>query len=284
MKKSAAVIFLSLMVLPFHTVFPEASKKPVPCSALPLKFDLPKKINRAFTYGENLLYSIKYQFVAAGQATLEVSSGPLINCRPTYKFNSTARSASFIDNFFMVRDFNSSTSDKDSLLSFFFHQNLREGGYRVIRNTSLDYGTGQYLYQKERKGKVTKQNGPVTEPGFDVLSAFYYIRTLPLELGAEYDVKVFSDGSIYHLKLKVHPKFEDVKVPAGTFECIRIEPKVVGDAIFKAKGGGMTIWLTSDDRRMPVLIRSKVAVGAFDAELRKFDTPQIDMVNEKVPS
>ena len=63
---------------------------------------------------------------------------------------------------------------------------------------------------------------------------------------------------------------EKIKVRAGEFECLKVTPFVVGDAIFKASDGKMTIWMTNDAYRMPVLIRSKVAVGAFDAELFKF--------------
>jgi hypothetical protein len=104
----------------------------------------------------------------------------------------------------------------------------------------------------------------------DMLSSFYFTRTLELRAGGEYSFDVFSDGDVFPLKVIVDKKIEKVKVEAGEFECLKITPLIVGDAIFRAKEGKMTIWLTNDERKMPVLIRSKVAVGAFDAELASY--------------
>ena len=101
-------------------------------------------------------------------------------------------------------------------------------------------------------------------------NATRHTRTLPLLPGKEYSVDVFSDAEVYSLAIHVGDKIETVSVPAGKFNCIRVEPTIRGDAIFKAREGRMTIWLTNDERRMPVLIRSRVAVGSFDAELVKF--------------
>lgn len=255
------------------------------CTPKPQKISLPTKpIAVPFTAGEKCTYAIKYEFVVGGEATLEIHEGPLINCRRTFQITSMAKSNSFVDSFFTVRDFNSTVVDRDVLNSYSFHQNLHEGGYKVIRTTTHDYVTGKFTYVREKNGNKSVKDGDLPGPIFDILSAFYYTRTLPLELGQEYQIRVFSDGDSYDLKVKVHPKFEDITVEAGRFECIKIEPKVIGDAIFKARDGQMYIWLTSDDRRLPVLIRSKVAIGSFDAELRRFDTPKNDMVNEKVPS
>lgn len=231
---------------------------------------LPAHENNAFNVGERLRFIIKYEFIKAGNATMDVNEGPLINGYPTYHFESKAESTNFIDKFFKVRDVNSSTVDKRSMASLFFHQNLREGNYHVIRNTTLDYTTRTYTWEKTYKGKVTQDTGSISQPLEDILSAFFYIRTMPLELNKEYSVTVFSDKDTFPLKVKVFPKTEKIRVPAGKFECLRIEPLIVGDAIFKAKGGSMIIWLTNDDKKMPVLLRSKVFIGAFDAELLEY--------------
>jgi hypothetical protein len=183
---------------------------------------------------------------------------------------SVARSNSFVDALFRVRDFNASQVDEASLASVAFHQNLREGHYRVVRNTTINYSLRQYTFEKNYKEKTTRREGPVNEPASDILSSFYYTRTLPLEPGNEYSFSVFSDGDVYPMKVVVDPKIEKVRVDAGEFMCLKVYPQVVGDAIFKASDGKMIIWLTNDDHKMPVLIRSKVAIGAFDAELTTF--------------
>lgn len=233
---------------------------------------LEAKPNNAFAPGEKLTFDIKYEFITAGTATMNVLRGPVINGRPTLHIESNAQSNGFVDSFFKVRDFNASTIDESSLYSLNFHQNLTEGGYRVIRNTSIDYIGRQYKFKRIRRETNKEWSGPINQPVFDILSAFFYTRTLPLELGQTYHATVFSDEDIYQLAIRVHPKLQKISVPAGKFECLRIEPAIIGDGIFQAKEGKMQIWLTNDERKMPVLIRSKVFIGAFDAQLSKFTT------------
>jgi hypothetical protein len=62
---------------------------------------------------------------------------------------------------------------------------------------------------------------------------------------------------------------ERIKVSAGSFDCIVIEPGLTAAGVFKQEGK-LTIWLTDDARHMPVLMKSKVAVGSIVAELEKF--------------
>ena len=64
-----------------------------------------------------------------------------------------------------------------------------------------------------------------------------------------------------------------IKVHAGRFECLRVEPFIEGDALFKVKGKSMHIYLTNDERKMPIMIRSKVFIGAVDVELTDYVLP-----------
>jgi hypothetical protein len=226
--------------------------------------------NEAFKAGEKLEFVLKYEVVSAGSAVMEVQDGPPVNGRPTLNITSMAKSNSVIDKAFRVRDFNGSQVDAETLVSIHFHQNLKEGKYQVIRNTGCDYTNHSYRYETIHKGKTSTYTGKLEEPVQDILSAFFVTRTLPLELGKEYVIKVFSDETIYPLVVRVGNSIERVKVPAGKFDCIRVDPAVQGDAIFKASDGKMSLWLTNDARHMPVLIRSKVSVGAFDGELVKY--------------
>jgi len=234
---------------------------------------LTKVPNSAFKIGEKLIFSLKYEFITAGTATMEVSEGPMVDDRPTISIQSRAESNGFVDSFFKVRDFNSSIVDRDALVSWNFHQNLKEGGYNVIRNTLIDYKSHIYTFHRIRKASNTERSGSIDRPVFDILSAFFYARTLPLKLGKRFEITVFSDEDIYQLGIKVSPKLEKVHVAAGRFECFRLEPAILGDGIFNAKEGKMVLWVTDDERKMPVLLRSKVFIGAVDAELASF-TPK----------
>ena len=123
---------------------------------------------------------------------------------------------------------------------------------------------------RTKKGKTQEWSGPLNQALCDILSSFYYARTLPLKPGEHYEISVFSDEVAYQLAINVHPKVQKISVPAGKFECVRIDPVILGDGIFKAKDGKMSMWLTNDEKKMPVLLRSRVFIGAVDAELTDF--------------
>jgi hypothetical protein len=248
----------------------EGSTTALHISTLPLVVNLGTLRNNAFKTGEFFKYEIKYEFITAGQATLEVQNGPLVGNRPTYHIISNAQSTKFLDKIFKVRDLNSSIVDQETLVSYQFHQNLKEGHYSVIRNTTFDYDKNQYVYQRTRRGTTTQETGPINEYVSDVLSSFFVTRAIPLKPGKDYILRVFGDKDTYSLLVRVFPKTKTIKVPAGKFECLVIQPFVVGDAIFKASGGKMLILITNDDKKLPVLIRSKVALGAFDCELSEY--------------
>ncbi len=55
-------------------------------------------------------------------------------------------------------------------------------------------------------------------------------------------------------------------MPAGKFDTIKINPIMKTEGLFVRKGK-MYIWLTDDDRKIPVMFRSKVKIGSFVAKL-----------------
>ncbi len=62
---------------------------------------------------------------------------------------------------------------------------------------------------------------------------------------------------------------ERVKVPAGEFSTIVVRPIIKTRGIF-SKGGEAEVYLTDDDRRLLVLLRSKLKVGSVILELTDY--------------
>jgi len=98
-----------------------------------------------------------------------------------------------------------------------------------------------------------------------VLSAFYYVRTQPLPNGATLLLPTHDNKKSYDMEVKVHRR-ERVQVPAGTFDCVVVEPMLKSEGVFKSKGS-ILVWLSDDERRIPVLVRSKVPVGSISVSL-----------------
>ena len=61
---------------------------------------------------------------------------------------------------------------------------------------------------------------------------------------------------------------EKVESVLGEVPCIKVEPVLDGDGIFNSKGR-IFIWLTDDERRIPVLMECEIALGSIKAKLKK---------------
>lgn len=215
---------------------------------------------RGFSSKEYLRFNVRWQFITVGSATMEVRGTEDVNGRPAYHIYTEARSAAFFDTFYKVRDTNESWMDAQALCSLKFSSHINEGGGTRDETLSFDHPACRYTLIEK------KQSGPSPLWVHDVLSALYYLRTQDLVVGKEYSLDAQSGDKAWPLTVKVVKK-EKVKVDAGTFECFVVEPAIrEGAGIFQAKGK-LWVWLTADDRKLPVLMKSKIAVGSIIAEL-----------------
>lgn len=223
--------------------------------------DYPSYTNKAFAPGERLFFSVEYFGIAAGYATLSVEEGIEINGRPTYHLIATARTHPAFEWFFKVRDKIGSYMDKQGIFSWRYEKHLHEGDYK--NDTILDYN------QLERK--VVNRNGRdiYDAPPWaqDVLSLFYYYRVAAQDEPKTVVIPVVADnGKHYEVSVKILKK-EKITVPAGTFNCLKVEPLLKFEGLFKHQGK-LYIWITNDKRKVPVLIRSKIVIGSIDIVLR----------------
>ncbi len=222
--------------------------------------------NVAFGLGEHLEFDITYGFITAGYATMSVDKLIEFENRPCYRIVTTANSNSFFSSFYNVDDRVESIIDAIGLFSWRFEKNLKEGKYRAIRKFSFD----------QRNHRAEYNNDTTTVPPYvqDALSVFYYVRTQDLKVGESVFVDHYNDGKLYPMEIKVLKK-ETITVPAGTFECLVIEPLIQSVGVFKHEGK-LKVWLTNDRLRLPVLMKSKVLVGSIAAELTSYKLGEIE--------
>ncbi len=222
--------------------------------------------NLAFGVGEKLTFDIKYGFITAGTATMEVVRLIEYENRPCYQIVTRAFSNSFFSSVFRVEDRVESVMDATGLYSWRFEKRLREGNYRSDRMYTFDQRSNRVVYKGD-----TIEIAPFAQ---DAISSLYYVRTQPLEVGESVFVDNFVDGKTFKLEVKV-VKRETISIDAGTFDCIVVEPLTKSAGVFKHEGR-LTVWLTDDALRMPVLMKSKVIVGSIVAELVDYELGSID--------
>lgn len=221
--------------------------------------------NSSFGVGERLEFSINYGPIVAGSAAMEIEEITRYNNHKCFRLVSTAKSNKFFSLFFKVNDRVESLMDVYGLFSLHFEKHLREGKYRADRYVDFD--------QKRHLAFADGDTMPVKEYVQDALSSLYYIRTLNLQVGNSVFVENHSDKKNYSLEVKVLRR-EKVRVPAGEFDCLVVEPMLRASGIFKHKGK-LTVWLTDDQFKIPVLMKSKVAVGSIASKLKRYTLGKI---------
>ena len=213
-----------------------------------------------FGPGESLRFSIEYGVIKAGTAWLEVAPMETYHGRPCYHLVSRAESNDFMSRIYKVRDRIDSLIDAEGLYSYRYRKRIREGDYRKDYDAfyAPDSGVVRYADGKQYDSAMWPKDG---------LAAFYFVRHVPLEVGKDVVIPHHSDQTSGDITVKVYRK-ERIEVPAGKFDCIVIEPVMTAGGIFK-NSGRMTIWVTDDARRIPVLMKSKIPVGSIDAVLQE---------------
>jgi hypothetical protein len=220
--------------------------------------------NKAFKEGEKLTFDVKYGFVTAGIATMHVQRIRRISGRNAYHIIFEVNSVPSFDWIYKVRDRYETYLDVEGLFPWRFEQHIREGSY------SRDFSA----FFDQRKGIAKTSRGEYEIPKYvnDILSAFYIARTFDYSTMKVNDVikmQNFYKDKVHDLDVKYLGK-ERIKVGAGTFDCIIVEPLVQEGGLFKSEGN-IVIWLTDDDLKVPVKVKTKVIIGSIDAELTQFE-------------
>lgn len=235
-------------------------------SALPDTLDLTPYMTSAesnlakvpWKIGEYFQFSIDWNGLNGGSALMQVQNIQSVDGHRAYRIVTKAESNSFVSKFYKVRDRAESFIDAESLYTRRFEKHLREGGYKKDLLVRFEQEDRKAYYDGGKTYDVAAQV-------HDVLSAFYYVRTRPLPDGAVFSIPAHDNEKSYDLVVKVY-KRERIEVPAGKFDCVLVEPILKSEGVFKSKGQ-ILVWLSDDERRIPVMVKTKVPVGSISVTL-----------------
>ena len=217
--------------------------------------------NRAWKVGEKLEYRVYYAFFNAGTSTFLVEKEYQSSGRNIVQFKSVIQSRS---NFFVkIFDEALSVSDANSYASLRYEKNQRERNEFSKNVTVFNNAAGQALRTEDGHAypPMNYRRGSM-----DVLSAIYYVRSQDLSIGKTYTIPVHDGKRDYTMRVKAVGR-ETVKTPAGTFDALKVEPKLYGEDGKLSKSGQMTLWMTDDDLHIPVRIRISLKFGSMTADL-----------------
>lgn len=237
-----------------------------------------------FHPGEKLEFVLKWGKIPAGKATLEVLPMNTINGEPAYHFVMTAKTNSFVDAFFKVRDKIEGFTDLGLNRSLLYKKKQREGGYKRDVMVEFDWNSQQAQYKRVDKNR---EEPPIEIPSgtFDPLSALYFTRFADFQEGSTIERPV-TDGSNTVVGVVKVIKKETLKIDGKRYETYKLQPSTEGiGGVFKeSKNAKVFVWVTADERRIPVKVKSKVVVGSFVGELTSMELGSPIELSEHMPA
>lgn len=222
-----------------------------------------------FQRGEVLKYWVYYDApllgkLYAGKATLEVTKDKdIFNGRPTYHAIGKGRSTGSFDFFFKVRDRFESWFDEEDLRPYRFIRRTNEGGYIVNDDVDFDYNK---MTARSRQKEI-----PILLNTYDMISAYYFARNLDIDsinIDDSFPIDFYLDDSVYTSAI-IYKGIEIVETSMGKFRCMKFLPMVITGEVFDTPYP-MSLWITDDKNRIPILVKSEIIVGSVKGELFEF--------------
>ncbi|MEN8135712.1 MAG: DUF3108 domain-containing protein [Thermodesulfobacteriota bacterium] len=225
-----------------------------------------------FQPGERLVYKLRWGVVTAGYAELEVLPFVQVNGEEdAWHFILKVRTSGFVDLFYKVRDRIESYTDLTLTNSILYRKEQREGNTDRDVVVSFDRVARSAVYSN----KGAAQNAIVVKDGtIDPLASLYYIRNWPLAENLEI-VKPVTDGKKVVSGVARVVRRERLKIGGIKYDTFLVEAdlKEVRGVFEKSKKSKLRMWITADNRRLLVKVKSKVVVGSFTGTLVEISDP-----------
>lgn len=208
---------------------------------------------------EKLTFNIYWMGIYVGRATLEaVKDGDKV------VITSNVRSNAVISSFYKVDDNAESMLVNNRAVNFKLHQS--EGKHRRERETIFDLANGKVIFLNHLN-KTREEHNSGGKALWDVISAFYYLRTQPMQVGKTIYIDMFDSNKFLKTQVKVLRKERLKLFDNREADTVVVEPVLDSEGLFQ-KSGEILIWLTDDKNRAPVRMETSVKIGKVTAELK----------------
>jgi hypothetical protein len=244
-----------------------------PPSEAPFVYPVRRPAHDPIWIGEKFVFGITYLGVSAGDFTLEALPYKTVAARKVYHLRGSAVSSPVFSLFYRVNDTVESFVDFEGLFSHRFHLILDETK-QTRDSVELNDSEKKQTFFWNRLTHVTngykedKVYGAIEPFSQDSMSALYFLRAVPLPNGAEVVFPVVNEGKSWDAVCTVVER-EVRKTPLGKVGTIKIKLQTKYQGILQQRNGDSFLWLTDDERRIPVRFEAKVKIGFVVAVLKK---------------
>lgn len=230
-----------------------------------------------FRVGEKVTLAVSYFNLVAGYMDLEVLPFVEVNGEKSYRFQISLKTNSIFSRFYSVDDRGVTYLSYDKLVPHNFEISVKESKQLADIRSFFDWKKMKANHWEKRVTKDSGENKKEFEWDIkpysqNVVSALFYLRTFKLTVGKKLQFRVAEDGKNILFKGEVLRR-EEIDTEVGKVKSIVVRPEFEVDGVFKPVGE-ILVWLTDDERKLPVRIESKIKIGTLVAKLKAWNPGQ----------
>jgi hypothetical protein len=218
--------------------------------------------------GETASYKASWNGIPVAHARIQTMPFTLEG-KKFYRVRVDARTSKGLDLIWKMRDTITSVFDAKTLAPSRFVFSQRENSRVIDTEAKFDPSTKKWLINRWQKGKDPRVYDFDSHNTLDPITAVYLARSTDLKVGEKLFFDVFGGRHRYLLELSIEKK-EPVELESGTvIEAFKVVPKLTNltNQGYAARMKEAAIWISADERRMPVKLWSKIFVGSVYMEL-----------------
>jgi hypothetical protein len=224
--------------------------------------------------GEKHEMEVTYMGIPGLHVTFEVLPYDVIDGRKVYHVRGVVETSSLVNLFFHLDDSAESWIDFESLFTRKLTMVQNQTDIKRVTSEIFDPSTlhTTFTNHEQKPGEAPHDSLKVADApplSQDTFSAFYYLRTLPLTVGASYDVPVVSEGNTIKVRATVLG-VENIDVRFHLISSLIIKLDKLDPSGQPMPGTENVVWLSNDDQRILTRVDVKTRFGHVIAHLRKF--------------
>ena len=231
----------------------------------PLSHIQAPSVGHSYPDGVTYVYGTEWRIWTAGTATLRLE-----RAGNQQRVIGTVDSTGFVALLYRVHDRFESRFDSRTFCSQQLSKHTEEGLRRKDTNIYFDYSRRKTVLEETnlRDGQKKRTEQDIPGCATDVLSAIYYVGSLPLQVGSTSVFPLNDGGQTVDVRLAVEGR-EQIKTEAGTFNTLRVRPEA-NSGLLKDRGK-MWIWYTDDAQRIPVQMQARMFWGMLTLKLQRIE-------------
>jgi len=225
---------------------------------------VPPPPNYRFPDSQSYVYAAEWHLITAGTGVVRMEADG--NER---KVTATAESQGAVNVIYRVHDRFEAKFDPSTFCSTSIFKHSEEGPHKRETSIQFDYQRKKSVLDEKnlKTGETKKVENDLEECATDVITGFYYLQSLPLQLGSVYEFPI-SDGKTTIIRATVE-KREQIKVPAGTFAAVLVSAEATSGPL--QSKGKVWAWYSDDATHTPVQMRAKLGWGTLLFRLQRIE-------------